>query len=102
MSFKDRLLETIKRLLTSAKVITTITGGIVYIAAKHHIILSPDDVQSILLLFSVLVGAQGLTDFNKSAATIHAEVKAKETVPETPKQTLNVDITTTPKQGEQE
>jgi hypothetical protein len=72
-TFKDRLVDALKRLFASAKFITTIAGLIVYMAARRGIVLSPDDVQAVLLFFGVLVGAQGLTDFGKEKARVEAQ-----------------------------
>lgn len=72
MSFPQRLLETLKALLTSKKVITALVGFVVTVAAKRGIVLSPDDVNSIVAIFAVLIGAQGAADLGKSAALIQA------------------------------
>ena len=87
MSFTERLLDALKRLLTSAKVITALVGVIVTFAAKHNIVLSPDDVSSILTLFAVLIGAQGVTDWGKGAAQVQA---ANPPPPDVQTQTVNV------------
>lgn len=87
-SFKSRLLETLKRLLTSGKVLTALVGLIVGLLAKRGIVLSPDDVTTVVTIFAVLVGAQGVTDFGKSAAVVKA------VSPPQPEQTQTVNIET--------
>lgn len=76
-TFLERLAESVKRLLSSGKVITALAGAIVYLAAKRNIILHADDVQGILILFGVLLGAQGAADLGKSAAVVAAAAPAK-------------------------
>jgi hypothetical protein len=92
-TFKDRLLEALKRLFSSSKVITAIAGLLVYLAAKRGIILSPEDAQGILAVVAVLVGAQGITDLGKGKA--QEEAKA----PKMPEQ-INVQNLTLPKEKE--
>lgn len=88
MTFSERLLDAFKRLLTSAKVITALVGLVVTFAAKHNVVLSPDDVNSILTIVAVLIGAQGLTDFQKGAA----QVQAANPPPPTTEQTQIVNV----------
>ena len=88
MTFAERLLEALKRLLTSAKVITALVGLITTFAAKHNIILSPEDVNSVLTIFTVLIGAQGITDWGKTAA----QVQAANPPPPTTEQTQIVNV----------
>ena len=65
MNFKERLLESLKRIFSSMKVMTALSGLLVAFLAKRGIILSPDDANSVIMVFAVLVGAQGLNDFGK-------------------------------------
>lgn len=71
-TFKDRLLDALKRLFSSAKFITMMAGLLVYVAAKRGIVLDPSDAQAILILFGSLLGAQGLTDIGARKAHIEA------------------------------
>lgn len=77
MTFWQRLAETLKKLLSSGKVLTAIAGFVVVIAAKRGIILSPDDVNLALTLFAVLIGAQGFNDWGKGAAQVTAAAPPK-------------------------
>lgn len=86
MDFKSRLLETLKRLLTSGKVLTALVGLIVGFAAKRGIVLSPDDVNLVIALFGVLLVGQGAADFGKSAA----QIQAVNPPPPTQEQVVNV------------
>lgn len=79
MTFTQRLTDTLKRLLSSAKVITALVGLVVTFAAKHNVVLSPDDVNAIVTLFAALLIGQGATDFGKSAAQVKAELPAEPT-----------------------
>lgn len=71
-NFKHDLIDALKRLFSSAKAITMLAGIVVYLAAKRGIVLNPDDVTGILILFGSLLGAQGITDFGKGKAEIEA------------------------------
>jgi hypothetical protein len=89
-TFGARFAETLKRLFSSAKVLTAVAGLIVTFAAKRGIILSPDDVQTVLLIFLTLIGAQGLTDIGVRKAEVEAAAPPKP--PETVQtQTVNVE-----------
>ena len=70
--FKDRLLEALKRFFSSVKVITAFAGLLGIIAAKHNILLSPDDVKEVLVIIGILIGAQGASDFGVRKAQIEA------------------------------
>jgi len=72
-TFTERLIDALKRLLTSAKVITALAGMLAAFAAKHNIVLAPEDVTTIITIFGVLIGAQGLNDFGKGQAQIKAD-----------------------------
>lgn len=72
-SFKDRLLEALRRIFSSSKVITAVAGLLVYLAAKRGFVLSPEDAQGILAVVAVLVGAQGITDLGKGKAQEEAK-----------------------------
>lgn len=72
MDFKSRLFETVKTLLTSKKVLTALAGLIVAFAAKRGVVLKPDDVNSVLAIFGLLLASMGAADFGKSAAIIAA------------------------------
>jgi len=85
-TFKERLLEAIKKLLTSGKVLTALVGLIVGFAAKRGIVLDPSDVNLVIALFGVLLLGQGAADFGKSAAII----QAVNPPPPTQEQTVNV------------
>ena len=72
MNVLSRFKETLVRLLTSAKVLTALVGLIVGAAAKRGIVLAPDDVNTVIAIFAVLIGAQGAADFGKGAAIVAA------------------------------
>jgi len=91
-TFIERLIDALKRLLTSAKVITALAGMLAAFAAKHNIVLAPEDVTTIITIFGVLIGAQGITDFGKSAAVIKS-VQPSDNV----QQTVNIGTDEKPK-----
>jgi hypothetical protein len=70
MTFKERLLESLRRLFSSVKFITMMAGLLTYLLAKRGIILDPSDAQAIVILFGSLIGAQGLTDIGARKAQI--------------------------------
>lgn len=72
MTFKQQLFDALKRLFSSMKFLTMLAGLVVYLAAKKGVVLNPDDVQGILILFASLIGAQGLNDFGKEKAKVEA------------------------------
>lgn len=72
MNFTAALKQSLKDLLTSKKVLVTLAGLIVSLAAKHNIVLAPEDVTSILVVFGTLVGSLGIADFGKGAAIVAA------------------------------
>lgn len=95
MTFRERLFEAIKRLLTSTKFMTLIVGIIVSQAAKRGIILDPSSVNEIVGLFAALIVAQGAADLGKGRAQVEvANPKPPETVNV---QAVNLDPNKTPK-----
>ena len=88
MTFWQELLGVFRRLLTSAKVVTALVGLVVTFAARHNVVLSPDDVNAVLMIFAVLIGAQGAADLGKGAA----QVTAANPPPPTTEQTQIVNV----------
>ena len=86
-AFYAELRLTLSRLLTSRKFITVIVGMIVGVAARHNIVLAPEDVNTVIALFGVLLAAQGAADIGKGAAYI----TAANPPPPTQTQTVSVD-----------
>lgn len=58
----------LRSLLGSKKFITAIVGIVVALGAKYGLALDPEIIATIVGLFAVLVGAQGLADQGKEAA----------------------------------
>lgn len=71
--------DAIIRLLSSMKFWTTILGVVTALGAKYGFKVDPDVYWSIIGLFGLLVGAQGLTDNGKEAAKITATAAAPNT-----------------------
>jgi hypothetical protein len=90
-TFGERLLDALKSLFSSKKVLTMLAGLLVYLAAKRGIVLSPDDTTAILTFFSILVGAQGVADFGKGKAEVEAKLgKPPDTVAIGQAETVNL------------
>lgn len=64
--------DAIIRLLSSMKFWTVVLGIISALGAKYGINVDPSVYWSIIGLFGILIGAQGLTDHGKEAAKIAA------------------------------
>lgn len=64
--------DAIIRLLSSMKFWTTILGVVSALGAKYGFNVDPDGYWSIVGLFGLLLGAQGLTDHGKEAAKVTA------------------------------
>jgi hypothetical protein len=64
--------DAIVRLLSSMKFWTTFLGIVTAIGAKYGFKVDPEVYYSIVGLFGLLLGAQGLTDHGKEAAKIAA------------------------------
>jgi hypothetical protein len=73
MTFIQRLLAALQELVASKKVMTLLAGLMVLWAAKHGIVLSPEQANGIIALFSSLLLAQGAQDLGKAKAQIQAE-----------------------------
>jgi large-conductance mechanosensitive channel len=100
--FLTRLLEAVKQLLTSKKVLTLIVGMIVAWAARHGMILDSSMVNDIVVLFVGLLLAQGAHDWGKGAAqvTVSSPPPASEpvqtqTININPDENLSKDISST-------
>lgn len=92
-TFKERVLEALRRLFSSTKFYTFLTGVIVALGLRYGINLDPELVLAILGLAGLLIGAQGAQDFGKEAKKIEA---ATPKPPDRVQQTVNVDTTTAP------
>lgn len=73
------MLNAIRKLLSSAKVLTFIAGIIVTMAAKWGFSLDAQTVMVMLGVLATLIGAQGATDFGKGAAKVEAIANAEAT-----------------------
>lgn len=67
--------DAILRLLSSMKFWTLILGVATALGVKYGIKVDPDVYWSIVGLFGLLIGAQGLTDHGKEAAKVTSASK---------------------------
>lgn len=70
--------EALFRLVSSMKFWTVILGLSTAVGAKFGLKVDPDIYWSIVGLFGLLIGAQGLTDHGKEAAKITAAATTNE------------------------
>lgn len=72
----ETIKEAVVRLLSSMKFWTMVLGIITALGAKYGFKVDPEIYWSIVGLFGLLIGAQGLTDHGKEAAKISANSNA--------------------------
>lgn len=65
--------KTILACLQSRKFVVTLAGLIVVGLANYGIILSPDDVTQIIILFSTLIGGQSIVDYRSAGLSVETE-----------------------------
>jgi hypothetical protein len=66
------MIKVLRELVTSKKMITAVVGFAGIVAARYGFELDVEIVLGLIGMLSVLLGAQGATDFGKEAAKVNA------------------------------